>query len=271
MLGGESVEIKVVLEKKPGEEAQSILLDVVYEDDNILVINKPRDLVVHPGAGIADGTLMNALLHYFPPIIKVPRMGIVHRLDKNTTGVMVVAKTLLAQSCLVKSLQAKEITREYEAVAIGRMITGGKIEKPIGRHATKRIHMAVLSTGKPAVTHYRIMERFRGHTRLRVRLDTGRTHQIRVHMAHINHPLVGDYLYGGRPRPSKGASKVFNEVLGLFDRQALHATLLRLYHPVTSIEMEWYVPLPKDMVTLILALKEDSQLFKESIDWLSYG
>jgi 23S rRNA pseudouridine1911/1915/1917 synthase len=167
------------------------------------VINKPRDLVVHPGAGNPDGTVLNALLHYYPPIADVPRAGIVHRLDKDTTGLMVVAKTVPAQTRLVESLQLREITREYEAVAIGHMTSGGTVEEPISRHPTKRTHMSVHPMGKPAVTHYRIMEHFRIHTRLRLRLETGRTHQIRVHMAHITHPLVGDQVYGGRPRPPK--------------------------------------------------------------------
>lgn len=164
----------------------------------------------------------------------MPRAGIVHRLDKDTTGLMVVAKTVPAQTRLVESLQLREITREYEAVANGRMTAGGKVEEPISRHPTKRTHMAVNPMGKPAVTHYRVMEHFRAHTRLRLRLETGRTHQIRVHMAHINHPLVGDQLYGGRPRPLKGASDEFRDALREFDRQALHATMLRLYHPITG-------------------------------------
>ncbi|MCI4192664.1 23S rRNA pseudouridine(1911/1915/1917) synthase RluD, partial [Dickeya dianthicola] len=200
VLGGESVAIDVLIEEDARWEAQPISLDIVYEDGDILVINKPRNLVVHPGAGNPDGTVLNALLHHYPEIVDVPRAGIVHRLDKDTTGLMVVAKTVPAQTRLVESLQAREITREYEAVAIGTMTAGGTVEEPIARHSTKRTHMAVHPMGKPAVTHYRIMEHFRAHTRLRLRLETGRTHQIRVHMAHINHPLVGDPLYGGRPR-----------------------------------------------------------------------
>ena len=169
-----------------------------------------------PGAGNPDGTVLNALLHHYPEIADVPRAGIVHRLDKDTTGLMVVAKTVPAQTRLVEALQAREITREYEAVAIGTMTAGGTVEEPIARHSTKRTHMAVHPMGKPAVTHYRIMEHFRAHTRLRLRLETGRTHQIRVHMAYISHPLVGDPLYGGRPRPPKGASEAFiNTLRGL--------------------------------------------------------
>ncbi|MCO7256490.1 23S rRNA pseudouridine(1911/1915/1917) synthase RluD [Dickeya oryzae] len=267
VLGGESVAIDALIEEDARWEAQPISLDIVYEDDDILVINKPRDLVVHPGAGNPDGTVLNALLHHYPEIADVPRAGIVHRLDKDTTGLMVVAKTVPAQTRLVESLQAREITREYEAVAIGTMTAGGTVDEPIARHSTKRTHMAVHPMGKPAVTHYRIMEHFRAHTRLRLRLETGRTHQIRVHMAHINHPLVGDPLYGGRPRLPKGASDEFIETLRNFDRQALHATMLRLYHPISGIQMEWHAPLPQDMVDLIAALKTDTEAFKDQLDW----
>ncbi|WP_261374755.1 pseudouridine synthase, partial [Yersinia aldovae] len=171
------------------------------------------------------------------------------------------------QTRLVEALQARDITREYEAVAIGNMTAGGRVDEPISRHSTKRTHMAVHPMGKPATTHYRIMEHFRAHTRLRLRLETGRTHQIRVHMSHINHPLVGDQLYGGRPRPPKGASDSFISILRGFDRQALHATMLRLYHPISGIQMEWHAALPKDMVELINALKADTEEFKDQMDW----
>lgn len=198
VLGGERVTIDAEIEEEQRWEPQNIPLDIVYEDEDIIVINKPRDFVVHPGAGNPDGTVLNALLHHYPAIADVPRAGIVHRLDKDTTGLMVVAKTVPAQTHLVDALQRREITREYEAVAIGTMTAGGTVDEPISRHSTKRTHMSVHPMGKPAVTHYRIMEHFRAHTRLRLRLETGRTHQIRVHMSHINHPLVGDPLYGGR-------------------------------------------------------------------------
>ena len=266
--GGEQIEISVEVEDENRFEPQNIPLNIVYEDDDIIVINKPRDLVVHPGAGNPDGTVLNALLHYYPPIADVPRAGIVHRLDKDTTGLMVVAKTIPAQTRLVESLQLREITREYEAVAIGHMTAGGTVEEPISRHPTKRTHMAVHPMGKPAVTHYRIMEHFRVHTRLRLRLETGRTHQIRVHMAHITHPLVGDQVYGGRPRPPKGASEAFISTLRQFDRQALHATMLRLYHPISGIEMEWHAPIPQDMVELIDVMRADFEEHKDDVDWL---
>ncbi|MEY1089860.1 23S rRNA pseudouridine(1911/1915/1917) synthase RluD [Morganella morganii] len=267
MLGGEQISIDALIDEDMRFEPQNLPLNIVYEDDDILVINKPRDFVVHPGAGNPDGTVLNALLYHYPDIADVPRAGIVHRLDKDTTGLMVVAKTVPAQTRLVESLQLREITREYEAVANGRMTAGGKVEEPISRHPTKRTHMAVNPMGKPAVTHYRVMEHFRAHTRLRLRLETGRTHQIRVHMAHINHPLVGDQLYGGRPRPLKGASDEFRDALREFDRQALHATMLRLYHPITGIQMEWHAPIPDDMVKLIEVLKTDAQEHQDDMDW----
>lgn len=267
MLGGEQISIDALIDEDMRFEPQNLPLNIVYEDDDILVINKPRDFVVHPGAGNPDGTVLNALLYHYPDIADVPRAGIVHRLDKDTTGLMVVAKTVPAQTRLVESLQLREITREYEAVANGRMTAGGKVEEPISRHPTKRTHMAVNPMGKPAVTHYRVMEHFRAHTRLRLRLETGRTHPIRVHMAHINHPLVGDQLYGGRPRPLKGASDEFRDALREFDRQALHATMLRLYHPITGIQMEWHAPIPDDMVKLIEVLKADAQEHQDDMDW----
>ncbi|AWQ17684.1 23S rRNA pseudouridine(1911/1915/1917) synthase RluD [Pantoea ananatis] len=268
VLGGERVIIDAEIEEEQRWEPQNIPLDIVYEDEDIIVINKPRDFVVHPGAGNPDGTVLNALLHHYPAIADVPRAGIVHRLDKDTTGLMVVAKTVPAQTHLVDALQRREITREYEAVAIGTMTAGGTVDEPISRHSTKRTHMSVHPMGKPAVTHYRIMEHFRAHTRLRLRLETGRTHQIRVHMSHINHPLVGDPLYGGRPRPPKGASEDFITTLRGFDRQALHATMLRLYHPISGIEMEFHAAIPQDMIDLIDALKADTEMFKDQLDWL---
>ncbi|MBI0157187.1 MULTISPECIES: 23S rRNA pseudouridine(1911/1915/1917) synthase RluD [Gilliamella] len=267
VLGGEKIIIEVEIEEETYHQPEDIKLNIVYEDDHILVINKPRDLVVHPGAGNPNGTVLNALLYHYPDISRVPRAGIVHRLDKDTTGLMVVAKTIEAQTHLVESLQLREITREYEAVAMGIITAGGSVDQPITRHPTKRTHMAVFPTGKPAVTHYRVMEKYRLHTRLRLRLETGRTHQIRVHMAHIAHPLVGDPLYGGRPRPPKGASESFIQTLRDFDRQALHAAMLRLYHPITGELMEWHAPIPDDMQKLIQELQLDTELHKDELDW----
>ncbi len=260
LLGGEVITIEAEVETEVHYEAQAIELNIVYEDDDILVINKPAGLVVHPGAGNPDGTVLNALLHHCPEQDKLPRAGIVHRLDKDTTGLMVVAKSIAAQTNLVESLQAREITREYEAIANGVMTAGGVVDEPIGRHATKRTHMAVTHSGRPSVTHYRVMEKYRLHTRLRLRLETGRTHQIRVHMAHISHPLVGDPVYGGRPRPPKGASEELRTLLKNFKRQALHAAMLSLYHPVTGELMTWHAPVPDDMLEVAAGLKEDAQL-----------
>lgn len=260
MYGGETIEIKTSVEADIRFEPQDIPLNIVYEDDDILVINKPAGLVVHPGAGNPDGTVLNALLHYCPQVDVVPRAGIVHRLDKDTTGLMVIAKTIAAQTNLVDSLQAREITREYEAIASGVMTAGGVVDQPIGRHSTKRTHMAVAFSGRPSVTHYRVMEKFRLHTRLRLRLETGRTHQIRVHMAHITHPLVGDPVYGGRPRPPKNATPELRELLKIFKRQALHAAMLSLYHPITGELMTWHAEIPEDMVVLTNVLREDTKL-----------
>ncbi|HHF3627420.1 23S rRNA pseudouridine(1911/1915/1917) synthase RluD [Haemophilus influenzae] len=267
VLGGERIEIIVEVEDETRFEAENIPLNIVYEDDDIIVINKPKDLVVHPGAGNPNGTVLNALLYHYPPISEVPRAGIVHRLDKDTTGLMVVAKTIPAQTKLVRDLQKRKITREYEAVASGIMTKGGTVDQPMARHATKRTLMAVHPIGKPAVTHYRIMENYRNYTRLRLRLETGRTHQIRVHMAHIAHPLLGDQTYGGRPRPPKNASEDFMEVLRNFKRQALHAVMLRLAHPITGEMMEWYAPLPDDFVELLNALKADYLEHQDELDY----
>lgn len=266
VFGSEQIAIDVLIEEDMSWHPQNIPLNIVYEDDEIIVINKPRDLVVHPGGGNPDGTVLNALLYRYPEIINVPRAGIVHRLDKDTTGLMVIAKTIPDQTHLVEALQLREITREYEAVVNGRMTAGGTVDEPIARHPTKRTHMAIHPLGIAAITHYRVMEHFRAHTRLRLRLESGRTHQIRVHMAHINHPLVGDPVYGGRPRPLKGVSEEFRQVMNNFDRQALHATMLRLYHPRTGIEMEWHADIPADMVILINILKADAMMHKDEMD-----
>ncbi|MCE0493210.1 23S rRNA pseudouridine(1911/1915/1917) synthase RluD [Vibrio salinus] len=260
VLGGEEIILLAELEDEERWEAQDIPLDIVYEDDDIIVVNKPRDFVVHPGAGTPDGTVLNALLYHYPAIAEVPRAGIVHRLDKDTTGLMVVAKTVPAQTKLVRELQKRNITREYEAIATGRMTGGGIVDQPIGRHSTKRTLMAVSPMGKPAVTHYRVAEHFREHTRIRLRLETGRTHQIRVHMSYIQHPLLGDVAYGGRVRIPKGASDNLTSMLRSFDRQALHAAMLRFTHPVTGELLEFHAPIPDDMVEMTEALREDALL-----------
>jgi len=240
--------------------AEDIPIDIVHQDEAIIVINKPAGLVVHQAAGHYSGTLQNALLYFDASLEAVPRAGIVHRLDKDTTGLMVVAKTIAAQTNLVDALQLREITREYEAVINGLMTAGGLVDEPIGRHPTKRTNMAVTFSGRPSVTHYRVMEKYRLHTRLRLRLETGRTHQIRVHMAHITHPIVGDPVYGGRPRPPKNSTPELLTKLRSFKRQALHAAMLSLYHPVTGELMTWHADLPDDFVELVELLHADSKL-----------
>jgi len=261
VVAGQQVHVNVELADDTRWDAQNIELNIVYEDEHILVIDKPAGLVVHPGAGTPDGTVLNALLHRYPGIAEVPRAGIVHRLDKDTTGLMVVAKTIPAQTHLVEALQARQITREYEAIAIGHMTAGGTVDAPIGRHPTQRTHMAVVPNGRESVTHYRVHEKFRGHTRLRLRLETGRTHQIRVHMTHAGYPLVGDPLYAGRFRIPPAASPTLVQTLKEFPRQALHARFLELEHPATGQRMKWTSPLPEDLVWLLSLLRQDNESF----------
>jgi len=257
---GDTIVLNAEVAEEVRHEPQDIELNIVYEDDDILVINKPAGLVVHPGAGNPDGTVLNALLFRYPEIVNVPRAGIVHRLDKDTTGLMVIAKTIPAQTHLVTALQARNITREYEAIVTGSMTAGGFVDEPIGRHATKRIQMAVRPLGKAAKTHYRVAERYRAHTLLRLRLESGRTHQIRVHMTHIMHSIVGDPVYSGRPKPPGNATDTLIMALRGFGRQALHARMLRLEHPVTGEMMMWRAERPSDMNTLIHILREDTAL-----------
>ncbi|MDN3716505.1 23S rRNA pseudouridine(1911/1915/1917) synthase RluD [Vibrio breoganii] len=260
VMGGEEITVQAEIEDEERWEAQDIPLDIVYEDEDLLVINKPRGFVVHPGAGTPDSTVLNALLFHYPQIAEVPRAGIVHRLDKDTTGLMVVAKNVPTQTRLVRALQKRRITREYEAIAIGKMTAGGMVEKPIGRHSTKRTLMAVNELGKPALTHYRVAEHFREHTRIRLRLETGRTHQIRVHMSYLQHPLLGDIAYGGRARIPKGASEELTAMIRGFDRQALHAVMLKFDHPSSGEEMQFHAPVPDDMVEMAEALRQDMRL-----------
>jgi len=258
VLGEEIIEVNAFIELEERHKAEDIPLNIVFEDEHILVINKPAGLVVHPGAGNGSGTVLNALLHHHPEIDNVPRAGIVHRLDKDTSGLMVVAKTIPAQTKLVKMMQKRDITREYEAIAIGQMTAGGKIEAPIARHPTRRTHMAVDPEGKEAITRYRIAEKFRAHTRLRLRLETGRTHQIRVHMSFMRHALLGDPVYGGRPKPVRHSSNELIVAMQDFKRQALHAIKLQLVHPITGEEMRWQAPVPEDMVKMAALLRQDT-------------
>ncbi len=257
MVGGEQVTVAAELEEDTRCEPQAIALRIVHADDDLLVIDKPAGLVVHPAAGNRDGTLQNALLYHDPSLATVPRAGIVHRLDKDTSGLLVVARNLMAHQSLVAQLQAHSVRREYLAIVGGLLVAGGTVDAPIGRHATDRKRMAVTRFGKPAVSHYRIEARYRAHTLVRVNLETGRTHQIRVHMAHLRHPLLGDPVYGGRPRPPTGLSAAARTAVLAFPRQALHATRLALRHPGSGAVLEWHSPLPHDMAELIHLLESD--------------
>lgn len=258
LVGGETLTINAELSPEGEWEPQEIDLDIVYEDDDIMVINKQAGLVVHPAAGNHDGTLLNGLLHHCPQLENIPRAGIVHRLDKDTTGLMVVAKTLQAQTSLVAQLQDRSMGREYEAVVVGHMTGGGKVDEPIGRHGTQRTKMAVNPMGKEAVTHYRVLKKFPTHTHIRLKLETGRTHQIRVHMSYIGYPLVGDTTYSTRARLAKGIGQDLRELLVRFPRQALHARKLGLVHPASGDWMEWEVELPQDFEELLAALEADA-------------
>ncbi len=256
--GGDALVVAAELVQEVGWQAQPIDLDIIYEDSSILVLNKPAGLVVHPAAGHADGTLVNALLAHAPELAQLPRAGIVHRLDMETSGIMVVARSLSAHHHLVAQLQARTVKREYCAVCIGAMTGGGTVDAPMGRHPRHRKKMAVLAAGgKTAITHYRVTRRFAHHTRIAVNLETGRTHQIRVHMAHRHYPLVGDPLYGGRPRIPKGASGELIEALRGFPRQALHAQALGLIHPESGQEMRFECPLPDDLLALLEVLERE--------------
>lgn len=255
--GGETVTVRAELKPQPAWEAQSIPLTIIHEDDDLLVINKPVGLVVHPGAGNQDNTLLNALLHHAPQMATLPRAGILHRLDKDTSGLLVVAKTATALRSLTLQMKKRQITREYKAIVYGRLISGGRIDAPVGRHPTQRTRMAVTESGKPAITHYRIDTKFRHHTLLKVFLETGRTHQIRVHFAHIRHPIVGDPLYGGRTQLAKNMSTELIECIRGLKRQALHAFALTFRHPLTGDTLHFEAPLPDDMLTLIQLLKTD--------------
>jgi len=251
--GGEEVDVAAELRTETPWAPESIPLTVVYADSALLVINKPAGLVVHPAAGNHQGTLVNALLHYAPELAMLPRAGLVHRLDKDTTGLLVVARTLVAHHALVEQLKDREFMREYEAVVNGVVVAGGKVDAPLGRHPVDRKRMAVVSAvgGRHAVTHYRVVHRFAAHTHLRLHLETGRTHQIRVHMTHLRYPLVGDPVYSGRPRLPPLCSPTLAAALQGFGRQALHAIRLGLTHPLTGETLLWEAPLPVDMVQLL--------------------
>ena len=260
VVGGEKVLIEARVEAEGRVTAEEIPLDVIFKDRALLVINKPAGLVVHPGAGNASHTLQNALLAFDPKLAVVPRAGIVHRLDKDTSGLLVVARTPEIHTALVAAISEREVERHYVALCMGVMTAGGTVDEPIGRHRSQRTRMAVRGDGREAVTHYRVMKRFRAHTLVRVELETGRTHQIRVHLSHIGFPIVGDPDYGGRRRLPAGASPELVSALEGFKRQALHAARLKLEHPVSGKEMEWEAPLPGDMEGLLKILEADTKV-----------
>ncbi|MEM1114205.1 MAG: 23S rRNA pseudouridine(1911/1915/1917) synthase RluD [Pseudomonadota bacterium] len=255
---GAKLTLSAETEPEVSWQAESIALDIVFEDDSIIVVNKPAGLVVHPAAGHARGTLVNALINHAPAMAELPRGGIVHRLDKETSGIMVAAKSLAAHSSLVSQLQERLVSRQYCAICIGAMTGGGTVDEPIGRHPRQRKKMAVLPLGgKTAITHYQVAQRFGHHTRIAVRLETGRTHQIRVHMAHRHYPLIGDPVYGGRPRIPAGATQALIDALRTFPRQALHAAVLGLEHPLSGDFLEFECPLPNDIENLLAVLASD--------------
>jgi 23S rRNA pseudouridine1911/1915/1917 synthase len=258
VFGGEAIEVNATLEQAVAAEPQSIPVDLVHEDKHVFVVNKPAGLVVHPGAGNPDRTLQNALLALDPRLAELPRAGIVHRLDKETSGLLVIARTLKAHTALVRMLEERVIHREYEAICKGVMTAGGTVDAPIDRHPAERVKMAVRQGGRESVTHYRVIKRYRANTHVRVQLETGRTHQIRVHLSHIGYPIVGDRVYGGRLGMPKGATEELRVALREFPRQALHAARLKFEHPVTGRAIECTAPLPYDMVQLLGVLARDA-------------
>ena len=259
MSGDEELQLTVqTIESEEDFSAEDIPLDIIHQDDDIIVINKSADFVVHPAAGHYSGTVLNALLHFDASLSAIPRAGIVHRLDKDTTGLMVVVRNLSAHKYLVDQIQQHEVTREYQAVVFGLLTGGGKVDQPIGRHPHDRIKMAVREGGREAITHYRLLERFREHSHVKVQLETGRTHQIRVHMSHLRHPIVGDRVYAGRHRVPAGARQELLDYLQHFKRQALHAWRLSFVHPGSGDNVSYQAPLPDDMLQLINLLKMDA-------------
>lgn len=255
--GGDRIEIHVPPPRESAWPAQAIPLDIVHEDEDLLVINKPPGLVMHPGAGNPDQTMLNALLAHAPALQALARAGIVHRLDKETSGLVAVAKTERARQNLIAQLEARTVEREYVTIVVGVMIAGGTVDAPIGRHARERTRMVVSSRGKEAVTHYRVLKKYRAHTLLQVKLESGRTHQIRVHMAHLRYPVLGDPVYGGRLKIPRGSSEQFAEVLRGLKRQALHAAKLSLDHPGSGECVQWTASVPEDMSAVMVVLAKD--------------
>ncbi len=256
VMGGETIEVAAPMPKEVSYAPEPIALDIIFEDEAILILNKPAGLVVHPAAGNLDGTLLNALLNHLPDLEHIPRAGIVHRLDKDTSGIMMVAKSLTSHTFLVDQLQKRAVSREYQALVQGVVTAGGTIDAPIGRHSKVRTKMAVTQIGKPAITHYRIIKKYPHHTHLKVNLETGRTHQIRVHLSHNHFPIIGDKVYQGRPTFNKNCPEPLKQCLTNFPRQALHAKKLTLVHPETQKSCNFSCPLPEDMEKLLDTLNQ---------------
>ncbi|GMW06913.1 MAG: putative RNA pseudouridine synthase [Nevskiales bacterium] len=254
VVAGQQVEIAAVVETTHSVAAQAVAFEVAYEDEDVLVVVKPAGVVVHPGAGNRDATLENGLRHHAPSLAALPRSGLLHRLDKDTSGLVLVAKTLAAHTHLTRDLQERRIRREYRAIVNGVVTAGGAVDAPIGRHPVQRTRMAVTDGGRAAVTHYRVLARFVAHSLLALRLETGRTHQIRVHLAHLGFPIVGDPAYGGRPRLPPGADATVLDALRGFRRQALHACAIGFRHPGSGEDLQFAAPLPADMRALLAAL-----------------
>ena len=254
--GSEMVELTITQKQNNDWVAEDIPLKVVFEDEDIIILNKSVGMVTHPGAGNWSGTLANALLYYEPKLASLDRAGIVHRLDKNTSGLMVVARNEKSQKYLVEQLQTHSVSREYSAIVYGHMVAGGTVDEPIGRDKKDRVKQAVSSNGREAVTHYRVIDRYQNHTHVKAILETGRTHQIRVHLSHIGYPLIGDPMYGGKLRFPKKADEALKDALTYFKRQALHARKLTLTHPISGKLMSWKSPLPDDILALIDVLKD---------------
>ncbi len=257
--GGEQVEIRAEIESQISAAPEDIPLEIVFEDEHLIIINKPAGLIVHPGAGNPQHTLMNALLHHDQQLEQVARAGIVHRLDKDTTGLLVVARTPQSHTYLANQLQARKIHREYVTIVSGIMTAGGTINQPIGRHRTHRTKMAVVKNGRPSTTHYRIIKKYKHHTQLQVNLETGRTHQIRVHLTWLHYPIIGDPVYGGKKQLVKGMDPNLANYITAFPRQALHARAIQLHHPLSKEMMTWQVPIPEDMAELINTLETDAK------------
>jgi 23S rRNA pseudouridine1911/1915/1917 synthase len=258
--GGETIQLNLPSESSTiSDQAEDIPLDILFEDDQVMVINKPPGLIVHPGAGNRQGTLLNALLHHHAPLQDLPRAGIVHRLDKDTSGIMIIAKTLTAHTHLIRQMQERSIQRQYLALVYGHLIAGDTIHTEYGRDPHNRLKMAVLEHGKPAITTFTVLKKFHYVTLLQVKLHTGRTHQIRVHMSHINHPIVGDLLYRTRNCLKAGMSKELRDTLSTFPRQALHAQTLSFQHPISQETLTYTAPIPYDLQSLLEFVAQETK------------